>query len=73
MQKLTVLIAFTLGVTVLSLALAGAELVSGAQVTTGEPAGQTDTAPAQACNEVVSSDSLLARQGCCSWHGGVCV
>jgi len=72
MKKLTVLVAFVLGVTCLSISLARAELVSGEQVDAGEPAVQTDTSPSQECEEAAPTDNLLAKSGCCSWHGGVC-
>ena len=72
MKKLTVLVAFVLGVICLSISLGRAELVSGEQVAVDEPAAQTDTSPSQECDEAAPADNLLAKAGCCSWHGGVC-
>ncbi len=72
MKKLTVLVAFVLGVTCLSISLARAELVSGEQVAVDEPTAQTDTSPSQECDEAAQADNLLAKAGRCSWHGGVC-
>ena len=72
MKKLTTLIAVGLGIAFISFGLAVSEPLPAGQLLTEKAPVQTEAVPSQERDEAAPADNLLAKAGCCSWHGGVC-
>jgi len=71
MNKLTAVAVIALGISFLSVGLVIAEPSPVGRGSVSEPTAPTETS-SEGCDEAMPPDNLLARQGCCSWHGGVC-
>jgi len=72
MKKLATLMIMGLGIVFVFVALAISEPLSAGQLLAREAPAQTETVPLGECAEAAPVDNLLAKAGCCSWHGGVC-
>lgn len=72
MKKLTALITIGLGIVFVSVGLAVSEPLPAGQLLAKEAPVQIEAIPLEECDEATPADNLLAKAGCCSWHGGVC-
>jgi hypothetical protein len=64
--------AVALGSVFISFSLAISEPLPAGQLLIEEVPTQAEAVPSQECDEAAPADNLLAKSGCCSWHGGVC-